>query len=344
MPIESRSTRNRNEAFTLIELLVVIAIIALLIGILLPALGSARQAARRTLGGNNQRQIITAMQVFGTANKGFFPGVVKHSNGFDRAFEDASNIENWNSSGNGAGRHIPARFLILLNGEYLTADVLKSPAEPGEALPDHKLGGDTLQTLRGSGPNLQKPVWVDYRPGGWERGGFTYENYTLQTVFYSYALLDLFNQDVPATFAPLCRAWSNESSSLAPIVSDRLTFFTQQADLEHTAATTFEEKHAKRQSLWTGANRQGWEGHVGFGDGHIEYLDNSVLKSTEFNGYVNSGVNNANNNSGDEIDRSGDDLFSINSGFGNKTQDAGMVVGWGSQTFRHGAARNQGPR
>lgn len=58
--------RARKSGFTLIELLVVIAIIALLIGILLPALGEARKIAKLTICTNSQKQLGTATASYST--------------------------------------------------------------------------------------------------------------------------------------------------------------------------------------------------------------------------------------------------------------------------------------
>lgn len=71
----SQNQRTFRPAFTLIELLVVVAIIALLLSILLPALGSARSQAKTVVCASNMHQMLLAMKYYSDDMRGYLPWI-----------------------------------------------------------------------------------------------------------------------------------------------------------------------------------------------------------------------------------------------------------------------------
>jgi prepilin-type N-terminal cleavage/methylation domain-containing protein len=131
-------------AFTLIELLVVIAIIAILVALLLPAVQSAREAARRSQCKNNLKQIGLALHNYHDTYDVFCPGVV--NSGLHHA-----------ADANRGGMHTTALnhtgWLYLL--PYIDQEALYSAFDLNIATNGYR---NTITNVQGGWPNANSPL------------------------------------------------------------------------------------------------------------------------------------------------------------------------------------------
>ena len=180
------------KGFTLVELLVVIAIIGILIGMLLPAVQSVREAARRTSCSNNLRQKGLAVHLFADSNGDKLPMLGEaeeggHWSAFILPFLEQENLQNVMSFGsNNWAASVAYNDPSFESPDPVERQVASCENPPGcfrcpsTALPDEifdascwsppwfvagRVPGNYLAVVTGIQPNDWKPAW------GW--GGTT---------------------------------------------------------------------------------------------------------------------------------------------------------------------------
>ncbi|MEL6329239.1 MAG: type II secretion system protein [Planctomycetota bacterium] len=280
--MQSQNPRAR-KGFTLIELLVVIAIIALLIGILLPALGQARRSARRLKDSANIRSIVQQLITFSGANRDRYPlpsRLDSANNTIDP--ESDTDIIKENSS---KSKDVTQNIFAILVQEGLPTEILISEAEVNTAVFAADEDYDfTEPDIISDQDRSEKALWdpsfqavggsfnAASSSGGSHIGynglGTPFPNGTSNISYVHAPPIDIRAQK-----------WQNTFSSTDAVVGNRGPAFEDRIDASEEwellgaggSTTADSSLGIDSITLQFHGSRSRWQGNVGYNDGHVDF-------------------------------------------------------------------------
>jgi prepilin-type N-terminal cleavage/methylation domain-containing protein/prepilin-type processing-associated H-X9-DG protein len=273
-----KNRTNRSKGFTLVELLVVIAIIALLVGILLPAVQRARKNAIQIKDSTQVRNIMGANTLWAASNRDKYP--------LPSLIDVNDDVVNGNtSSGNNTKDTTGGILSLMIFSNLITPEICKGPAEVGRV---EVMQGYLFDMLESSGVPRQntgcnEPARASYDPR-FKGTPKDHENTDLgQAATFmergvshnSYAHL--------AVAGARKSQWTNTISASQPVWSNRGPVYedVDKASQGKTAWKVVGSSGAagsdgpyglNSEALLMFGNAGRWQGNVAFADGHVTFV------------------------------------------------------------------------